>query len=165
MIGLKPCQKQDAESLFKMASTIWHEHYPAIISTEQIQYMLDRFYSPEAIALSMDQGQQYFFICDDQGKRIGYLAVTEQKSGYWFMNKFYILQENRVKGMGTRCLKLWESLHHPQELSLQVNRKNYKSINFYFKNGFYIQAVKDFDIGDGFSMDDFIMVKKYQAIT
>jgi hypothetical protein len=43
---------------------------------------------------------------------------------------------------------------------LTVNRKNYKAINFYFKNGFTIKEIADFDIGNGFFMNDFIMIKK-----
>jgi hypothetical protein len=39
-----------------------------------------------------------------------------------------------------------------------VNRQNYKAINFYFKLGFKIQTVADFDIGNGYVMNDFVMV-------
>ena len=46
----------------------------------------------------------------------------------------------------------------PQEIRLQVNRQNFKAINFYFKAGFKIEKVADFDIGDGYFMNDFIMI-------
>jgi diamine N-acetyltransferase len=46
------------------------------------------------------------------------------------------------------------------ELRLTVNRKNFKAINFYFKNGFIIESVKDFDIGNGYLMEDFVMLRK-----
>ena len=46
----------------------------------------------------------------------------------------------------------------PEELRLTVNRQNFKSINFYFKNGFKIEQVADFDIGNGYVMNDFVMV-------
>ena len=45
-----------------------------------------------------------------------------------------------------------------REMRLQVNRQNYKAINFYFKVGFVIERVADFDIGDGYFMNDFVMV-------
>ena len=38
--------------------------------------------------------------------------------------------------------------------------QNYKSINFYFKNGFVIERVADFDIGNNFVMNDFVMIWK-----
>ena len=43
---------------------------------------------------------------------------------------------------------------------LTVNRKNFKAINFYFKQGFIIEEVKDFDIGNNYEMNDFIMLYK-----
>ena len=46
----------------------------------------------------------------------------------------------------------------PQTIRLQVNRMNYKAINFYFKHGFVIEKVADFDIGDGYFMNDFVMI-------
>jgi ribosomal protein S18 acetylase RimI-like enzyme len=46
-------------------------------------------------------------------------------------------------------------------MRLQVNRKNVKAINFYFKNGFVIEDAKDFDIGSGYFMKDFVMIKKF----
>ena len=51
-----------------------------------------------------------------------------------------------------------------EKLRLTVNRQNFKSINFYFKNGFKIDHVEDFDIGNGYVMNDFVMLwenKKY----
>jgi ribosomal protein S18 acetylase RimI-like enzyme len=51
-------------------------------------------------------------------------------------------------------------IRNPKTIRLTVNRQNYKSINFYFKNGFKIERVEDFDIGSGFWMNDFIMIKQ-----
>jgi len=45
-------------------------------------------------------------------------------------------------------------------IRLTVNRSNYKTINFYFKFGFIIEEVKDFDIGNNYYMNDFIMIYK-----
>ena len=46
-----------------------------------------------------------------------------------------------------------------KRITLTVNRQNYKAINFYFKHGFKIKSVDDFDIGNGFFMNDFVMEK------
>jgi len=50
-------------------------------------------------------------------------------------------------------------IQNNRPIRLQVNRKNYKAINFYFKNGFTIESVGDFDIGGGYYMNDFVMIK------
>lgn len=161
MIFLKVCSKEDIPTIFTLAEKIWYDHYPAIITLDQIDYMLTNFYSPKVLEDLMAKGQKFFLISRDEEQNIGYLAVTETKEGHWFMNKFYIKTDTQRSGLGTEVLKQWESQFKPLELSLQVNRRNFKSINYYFKNGFTIKEVADFDIGNGYSMDDFIMVKKY----
>lgn len=161
MIFLKVCSKEDIPTIFTLAEKIWYDHYPAIITLDQIDYMLKNFYSPQVLEDLMAKGQNFFLISTDEEQNIGYLAVTEMKEGHWFMNKFYIKTDTQRSGLGTEVLKQWESQFKPLELSLQVNRRNFKSINYYFKNGFTIKEVADFDIGNGYSMDDFIMVKKY----
>lgn len=162
MIQLKPCSSADIPVIYKLAEEIWYDHYPDIISHEQIDYMLKNFYGPEVLEDLMNKGQSFFLIDMDEIENVGYLAVTEKAAGHWFMNKFYIKTDTQRSGLGTEVLKQWETEFKPQELSLQVNRKNFKSINYYFKNGFTIKEVADFDIGNGYSMDDFIMVKNYK---
>lgn len=161
MIKLKPAILTDLPTIYQLAKEIWYDHYLSIITAEQIEYMLDKFYRPQALGKSINEGQIIYLIKDETENSIGYLAVTENQPGHWFMNKFYIKTEVQGKGIGAEILKQWENLSQPKELSLQVNRKNFKSINFYFKTGFVIKEIADFDIGNGYSMDDFIMEKSY----
>lgn len=77
-----------------------------------------------------------------------------------FISKFYIDPNSQAKGVGTIVFnKLVSAYPEVTEIRLAVNRKNFKSINFYFKNGFVIESVGDFDIGSGYYMSDFIMKK------
>lgn len=161
MPSLKIATTSDISAIYQLASEIWYDHYLSIITAEQIEYMLDKFYSPQALEKSIREGQLIYLINNESKISIGYLAVTEKQPRHWFMNKFYIQTQIQGKGIGADILKQWENLAQPKELSLQVNRKNFKSINFYFKTGFVIKEVADFDIGNGYSMDDFIMVKRY----
>lgn len=159
---LQPAGIEDIPKIYKLAEEIWNDHYVSIIGKEQVDYMLDKFYSPAYMLKSMNAGEKYYLIL--YGKNlIGYLAFSALKNGEWFMNKFYLKQNNQRSGLGTEALRIWEEMTSPNLLRLQVNRKNYKSINFYFKNGFYIHDIGDFDIGNGFSMDDFIMIKNYKT--
>ncbi|MBK6985390.1 MAG: GNAT family N-acetyltransferase [Bacteroidetes bacterium] len=77
------------------------------------------------------------------------------------MHKFYIDQQKSNAGIGTEVLNLLIQQINPKSLMLTVNRQNFKSINFYFKNGFKIDRVEDFDIGDGYEMNDFVMVRMF----
>ena len=79
------------------------------------------------------------------------------------------MPEFQGKSVGSKCLNLLEVAINQNSKSsfncfkLTVNRQNFKSINFYFKNGFTIESVADFDIGNGYVMNDFIMKKLIQS--
>jgi GNAT superfamily N-acetyltransferase len=161
MYQLKQANLTDIPLIYSLAEEIWYQHYPDIITHQQIAYMLANFYSVEKLTQLMNDGQIFYLINTSENISIGYLAVTETGENTWFMNKFYIQTKGQNKGAGSEVFKQWEAKTNPKEVALQVNRRNYKSINFYFKNGFVIKEVADFDIGQGYSMDDFIMVKTY----
>ncbi|MDB5281655.1 MAG: N-acetyltransferase, partial [Bacteroidota bacterium] len=53
-----------------------------------------------------------------------------------------------------------EQVDKSKSIRLQVNRLNYKAVNFYFKVGFIIEAVGDFNIGADYYMNDFVMIRR-----
>ena len=66
------------------------------------------------------------------------------------------------KGIGSEIFNaILVLMDQPKTITLTVNRKNIKAINFYFKIGFTIKSAEDFDIGNGYYMNDFVMVKKF----
>jgi len=83
MIQLKPCNSADIPVIYKLAEEIWYEHYPDIISHEQIEYMLKNFYGPKVLEDLMSKGQRFFLIDMDEMENVGYLAVTEKAAGHW----------------------------------------------------------------------------------
>ena len=65
------------------------------------------------------------------------------------------------EGVGSQLFEcVLSDIQAAETIELTVNRQNYKAINFYFKNGFKIKEVADFDIGNGYFMNDFIMIKQ-----
>ena len=75
------------------------------------------------------------------------------------------MPDQQRKSLGTAVMQEIENeIKVTQEVNnykirLTVNRQNFKAINFYFKNGFTIESVEDFDIGESYLMNDFVMVK------
>lgn len=142
-----------------MAAVIWRQHYPEIIGHDQTEYMLKRNYSEAALQTQLAEGQQFYWICEDHGEEVGFIGVSKTSDGVGFIHKFYILPEAQGKGIGKSAFQALLLLYSDvNRYELQVNRQNYKSINFYFTLGFKISRVADFDIGDGWQMNDFIMV-------
>ncbi|MBS1685974.1 MAG: GNAT family N-acetyltransferase [Bacteroidetes bacterium] len=150
----------DIQLINDLAHRIWWQHYPDIISDDQIRYMLDKMYSPAAILTQMEAAQHYTLIYDGVTP-VGYYAISEKSPRHFFLHKFYIDTTQHRKGIGAAAFrKILSDCTGYEEIALQVNRRNIKAVNFYFKQGFTIAYAKDFDFGGGYTMDDFWMIKK-----
>ncbi len=156
---LRPATNDDIPVIRGLAQTIWWAHYPDIISPEQITYMLDLMYSADAIHRQMTEEDVRFWLIKPDGVPVGFIAVGSKGAGTYFIHKFYLLQTEQGKGLGAAVFhSLLEQYPDVQELRLTVNRLNFKSINFYFKIGFRIESCIDVPIGNGFVMNDFVML-------
>jgi len=160
MIIFRKASPKDIEIIQHLANEIWHDYYPSIISTEQIDYMLNKFYSKENLLDQMAQNQVFYLLFDDEIP-IAYASVSTTDGKSWFLHKFYLRSNLHRKGIGSGFLKEIEDVCSPETMELTVNRQNFKSINFYFRQGFVIEKVEDFDIGNDYQMNDFIMKKNY----
>ena len=159
-LQLSTAGEKDISTIQVLAREIWNDHYPTIIGQEQVDYMLERMYSASSMLKQMHDGQAFYLVFNDE-KPIGFAAVENKSSGQYFLNKCYIKTAAQRSGVGAFVIHaILEKYTDCSELRLQVNRQNYKAINFYFKMGFVIEQVADFDIGDGYFMNDFIMLLK-----
>jgi len=155
--------KNDVPLIRRLAEIIWREHYPSIIGNDQVEYMLRRMYPESELARQMANEGQVFFICHVQDEPVGFFSVQVKEDDGGFIPKFYLAQEQRGKGAAAAMMKEaldYLRIHGCTEVRLQVNRMNIRPLNFYFKQGFKIEKAADFDIGDGFFMNDFIMLRK-----
>ncbi len=147
---------EDIPLISQLADKIWREHYPAIISAEQINYMLRSRYSCEVIEEGMKNREQYF-LAYLGNEAIAYASI-ELFDGYHYLHKFYNDVSEHRKGIGKQFFDyLLTEIDSSVPIKLQVNRKNFKAVNFYFKVGFVIESVGDFHIGEGYYMNDFVM--------
>lgn len=151
--------RQEILEVEAMASEIWREYYVPIIGKDQVAYMLKKYQSYPAMLEQIDQGYRYFFI-QDQVRKIGYLSVKPENESL-FLSKIYLLKDFRGMGIGKSALQwvvktaLDEGSH---KVRLTVNKDNKIAIDAYEKFGFKNTGGKIFDIGEGFVMDDYVMV-------
>ena len=123
--------------------------------------MLGNNYSEPALLKQQAEGQQLFLIGEDEVQPSGFLGVYRRAEGELFISKWYIRTELHGQGIGRSSFRLLCELFSDTScMRLQVNRQNFKAINFYFSLGFRIEHCADFDIGNGFYMNDFIMIWK-----
>jgi len=153
----------DAECLAQLAATIWRAHYASMISAAQIDYMLAERYTPQKLGLYLNANDRWLRLLRITDELVGYCsyALTGMNSEMK-IEQLYLRQEFQGKGLGKLMLRHIEEqsrilgLH---TLTLQVNKLNLAAIAFYHKAGFVVREEAIFDIGNGFTMDDYVMHK------
>lgn len=163
-IQLVKTKEEELSKITELAELIWKKYYIEIITMKQIEYMLNKFYSNDSLKTQIINGQIFYFV-KTKTEVLGFLSLSKDDNGVYFIHKFYLLPDQHRKSVGTKVIQEIENEINFTEkvknykIKLTVNRQNFKSINFYFKNGYTIESVEDFDIGDSYLMNDFVMVK------
>jgi ribosomal protein S18 acetylase RimI-like enzyme len=143
-----------------LAREIWTEHFIPIIGRPQVDYMLARFQSKQAITEQIASGVLYFLM--EEGRSfIGYIAV-QPRGDELFLSKIYVRSSHRTRGYGRKAVQFVETLARERglrKIMLTVNRNNTGAIRSYEKFGFKNIGSLVQDIGSGFVMDDYVMEK------
>jgi GNAT superfamily N-acetyltransferase len=145
----------------RMAREVWDEYYVPLIGRAQVDYMVAKFQTAEAMQAQIDSGYEYFQI-RQSGEAIGYAAIRHDAAeARLFISKLYLLAAHRKSGAGRQCLELIERLARERaatRLWLTVNKGN-PSVRAYERLGFSIAEAIVMDIGGGYVMDDYRMEK------
>lgn len=152
--------EQQIEIVESLAREIWTEHYIPIIGMAQVEYMLARFQSRQAIGEQIRSGTSYFLIRENEAF-IGYIAVHPRGRAL-FLSKIYVKSSKRGMGYGKKAVQFAEHVARELDLDrivLTVNKNNVNSIRAYEKIGFKNAGSVVQDIGGGFVMDDYKMEK------
>lgn len=150
----------------ELAGEIWTEHYTPIIGRDQVEYMLDKYQSQKSISDQIQkEGYKYYLISEDKKNSgyIGYISVQFREDEL-FLSKIYIKDNKRGKGFGRLAINYLQRLakeNNVSKISLTVNKNNINSIKAYEKIGFENHGSVVQDIGNGFVMDDYKMVKSF----
>ena len=148
-------EENEINELAELASEIWHEYWPCILTAEQIDYMVEKFQSKKAIKEQIkNENYTYYFIKVDN-EIAGQVGVSDKKD-YLFLSKLYIRKEFRHQGFGRLAFNEIKNLGF-KKIRLTVNKYNKNTINAYLKYGFKTIDSVVSDIGCGFVMDDYIM--------
>ena len=158
-VTLKTARTRQAHrQLAALARTIWHEHYPGIISVEQIDYMLTRGYSAQALAAEQQAGTR-FVLAEYREEPAGFAATTPDGPHAW-LDKLYVHSDARGAGVGRALAD--DAIEFArrfgcERLRLRVNRDNATAIAAYERMGFVVDTADRKDIGGGYVMDDYLM--------
>ncbi len=150
---------KELRELAELASEIWHEFFPGIITSEQVDYMVEKFQSYPAMRSQISsQGYSYSAVYED-GEMCGYFAVKPEEERI-FLSKLYLRSDKRGRGTASLMMKsIVEKgkIAGKKSVYLTVNKHNDHAIAVYKKMGFTVIDEPVTDIGNGFVMDDFVM--------
>ena len=158
----KATSDNDIKRIADLATIIWHEHFATILSPEQIDYMVEKFQSYNAIKKAVTDDGYTYYMAEEDNDLCGYLGIHDEGDGVIFISKVYVRSDKRRMGIATQLLeRLKTDYPDAGKWYLTDNKYNYGSIAVYEKRGF--KKVKDLvtDIGNGFIMDDYVMEKTF----
>ena len=162
----KQCNSdEDIKALARCAHTVWNEHYSSILSQTQIDYMVNRFQSFEAIKKSINEEGYVYYMLYHYEEVIAYCGFQVQGIRL-FLSKLYVLKSWRNYGYASKLLANMTDYareHQLESIYLTCNRFNSNSLDFYRHKGFQIIDSADTDIGHGFLMEDYILEKEITA--
>jgi len=160
-IVIRKATLSDVPDIHKVAWIVFPETYKEILSQEQTEYMMEWMYSEENLKRQMTEEHHTYLLAYMGEKLVGYVSVQPENQGVWHLQKIYVLPEMQGTGLGKRLFQAAVSEVKSQEngpfqLRLNVNRYN-RALHFYEHLGMKKVYEGDFDIGNGYYMNDYIM--------
>jgi GNAT superfamily N-acetyltransferase len=166
-VEILPVGEEHMPALATLAGVIWRQHYPGIISREQIDYMLGKMYALDALRGEMRSHGIRFYRLVVDGRMAGFASIGPLETpGFWKLHKLYLLPELHGRGLGSRLVRHCEAEARragAHSLRLAVNKHNVRAVAAYQRNGFTVVESVVTDFGGGFLMDDFIMEKDFKV--
>ena len=143
----------------ELADEIWHECFVDIISAGQIDYMVEKFQSLDAMIRQVEEQSYTYLAVYDGDDLCGYIAVKSEEDDRFFLSKLYLRADKRGQGIASAMLaRVFDEARTAGKSSvyLTVNKHNDRAIAVYKKTGFVITDEVVTDIGSGYVMDDYI---------
>ncbi len=161
MITIIPANSIESFDIIEtLADTIWRSHYIPIIGKAQVDYMLNKFQTKHAIELQAIDGFEYYILYFHT-EPVGYISFKKGTKAL-FLSKIYVLSSQRGKKIGKSAMNFINQkakTYNLEKVRLTVNIHNENAIAAYKKLGFKNNGSVVTDIGNGFVMDDFEMIK------
>ena len=160
MVTFKEASENDIPLIRTLAEKSWKSSYLEILSTEQIDYMLQNMYSAEEILCHLKNPKYHYFIIEDNAVPAGFIGFEnhyEDKTTK--LHRIYLLQHFKGKGLGKAALQfLKEKVSEASDNRIILNvNKNNAAQKVYESQGFTVFEEGIFDIGNGYVMDDYLM--------
>ena len=161
MFNIRKATTEDIPCIHSMAMIVFPETYKDILSSQQIDYMMEWMYSENNLHRQMTLEGHIYYIAYHHEMPAGYLSIQAEGTHTYHLQKLYILPTHQGMNLGRllfqQAITAIKELHPtPCKMRLNVNRNN-QALTFYQKMGMTIVDEGDFPIGNGYFMNDYIM--------
>ncbi|MCH7400384.1 GNAT family N-acetyltransferase [Belliella kenyensis] len=162
MIEINTAQEHELISIQEMADIIWPRTFDAILSKDQISYMMTMMYDLEKLKYQFHSEAHVFLIAKEGSDNLGFCVYQSdgQHHGKTKIHKIYLMPEAQGKGLGRMLINeviTHARINHSVLIYLNVNVNNTKAIAAYKAIGFKETKREVIDIGNGYVMDDIVM--------
>ena len=160
---IEPLSRQDVDALCALAREIWRAHYPPIIGEAQTEYMLAQRYDPQVVRSELGRDDVWWDVLREDGAIVAFASsVRTAAPDELKIDKLYVHPQRQRRGYGAMLIEHTRERARALGLAhvvLAVNKHNHTAIAAYRKHGFEIREAIVKEIGGGFVMDDYVMVK------
>ena len=161
MFTIRKATSDDCKLINELANQVFPATYKEILSTEQLDYMMEWMYSPGKPPAA--DGRRARILHRLQGRHSLRLSLCPARSGGPLhpAKNSTSCPDSRVCTRGASSSARLSntsnsSTQAPCRMELHVNRHN-KAVKFYERMGMRKLREGDFEIGGGFYMNDYIM--------
>jgi len=140
----------------RLALFIWPIKFRFILSRGQVQYMLQQFFNLNYLKRRLSNSEQLFLIVDKK-KYIGFASIKRISDTTIKLQQLFFHPDYQnigvakwvMENLGLQC----------QQLEITMNKNNKQALRSAYKNCFRLRRSICIDIGCGFIMDDYVLVK------
>lgn len=161
---------KDVFEVQSIANQLLPKTYNDIMSTEEIDYLVDVIYSKENINITDKEDDVLYFVALDNNKLVGFVALYRVGPNLYRLSKIFVQSLKQNQGIGTMLFKsildyfnnkYVKNTNIIMELSLNCNNK---TKNFYESLGMVKVRDDNLDIGNGFILQQDVMSYSYNCI-
>lgn len=151
-IHIRQATLTDLNYIQDLSEEVLPNAFHGVLTTEQIDYMLDRLYSQEALHAELNDVKKKVYVASIDGHDAAYACIIKQGPDLFFLPKIYVDNREQNKGIGSALFKymlneLKKTHPTPLTIEVKVNRHN-RARSFYQKLGFTLVREVDTDLQD-----------------
>ncbi len=138
MFFVRTASRRDIEVVRQILVDTWHATYDDIYGVERVTEITESWHSLEALERRLDAPNSEFLVADN-GEVVGGMAFATQTDKDIKLHQLYVHPKYHGGKTGLHLLiEIENSFLDAETISLEVEAKNERAVNFYRKYGFEI---------------------------